>query len=766
MDLLKLDEVKKHKIDILIIIALFLLGFGVRMIPSESFPGIYGFDSFYHARMVRTLLQTGYIPDKDPLSYWPEHGKYKEMYPPFYHYTLAGCYSWIKLLTSGHTGYDENLFVPVDSSTPAFYGGLAVVAMYLLGLVIRNRKAGLFASLLFLGQSSFLFRTMYGFSEEDPMGIFLYTLSFAAFAWAIKNGKPKHGWIAGLVFGVFLITWRMAILPAAIIATFVLIEMLLNIWRKDYTGLERKIEVLIPSLIPLAILDFSYDTATNYGLISLVFLGSVAGIGILANYWFNHRKNKSPVKIFWINKSDLYKYASIAMVLLGIGLLVVKGQFIYQYTYNLVFKAPTQYAKLSYTIGEEHPATFAGVVRDMGLLTPLFLIGLIWLPIRRWKHRKEHTVELLVWLLAIATFYLYIHKMKMGYVFGTPLSIVVGVVLADVFALADWMKKKSENLDTRWLKAASMCVALILGFMVLSRAVVTMEQYKTSYSPQTGWIKAYDYLTSLPGHENYVLMTWWDYGHWSAWWGLKTTLDNTNQNSSKVIETARIFTDFRGKTTDEILKKHESELKKWQVTHIGVDRIVITCQKWGALTFLGDNVCIPKDELEKWGINYPEVLEGPTQGCPPGTVYAACMQGVYCKQGYDQNGNPRIVCPLGKANLVFTPEEWSRMINTKWPGYDLEMDVGGTILKAKVYARPDGYLMFFVDRHGRILPDAPANYMLGYRLFFQDPSITTLDLVGDFYGNLDDPKYRYVPEEEVVFWKVDYNKLEQLNITS
>ena len=298
----------------------------------------------------------------------------------------------------------------------------------------------------------------------------------------------------------------------------------------------------------------------------------------------------------------------------------------------------------------------------------------------------------------------------------------------------------------------------------IEKGIVNMEYYKGAYSPQSGWIAGLDHFASMPDKDKYVFLVWWDYGDWISWRDMKVTLDGVNSNATKVMMTARVLSDFRGNSTDDIIKNHIPELKMWQVNHIGIDRILLTCQKWGAVTFLGDNNCIPKEDLEKWGIKYPSILDGPEQGCPPGTVYSGCMQAIRCYSGVDMNGNKQVVCPLGgRANLVFTPDEWARMLNTKWPGYPLSANVGNTVLNARVYARPDGRLMFFVDRFGHILPDAPSNYMLAYRLFFQDPNITDADFAGDFSGNLANygytGKYKYVPSEEVVFWKLDWNKL-------
>ncbi len=761
------DKVKKHKLDILIVLALFLVGFGIRLIPGETFPGIYGFDPYNHARIIKSILQTGDAPRIDPLAYWPEGRTFKYFSTMFHVYTAAAWYRIFSFISTGSYAYNQQFFYAnFYPLVGPFYGALAIVAIYLLGLVIRNRKAGFLGALAFMAGTSTLYRTMFGFSEEDPLGFFIYGISLALVGYAFKKRSIKWGWIAGLALGIYAISWRTVVIPMAVIAVFLLAEILRKAWKKEYDELEKDVEIILAMLVPMASMPLMFeDFATGKAqlpILGVLFIFSVAIIGVLLNYWLKYRKLEASEKAS--KKAKIYKYTSIAIVILAAIIFAWKWNLIINKVQWLVFQAPYNRSKLMKTVGEEHPGSFAGVINALGILSLPFLLGLVWLPIRRFIRREKYTLDLLIWLMALVTFYLFINKLKMGYVFDEPAAALIGVVLADFVGIADWMKKHAKNLDTRPIKAILLGIALIFALFPLGKGIVSMEYYKPSYSPQSGWIAGLDHFASMPDKDKYVFLVWWDYGDWISWRDMKVTLDGVNSNATKVMMTARVLSDFRGNNTDEILEKHTKELKMWGVNHIGIDRILVTCQKWGAVTFLGDNECIPKEDLEKWGIKYPGILANPQQGCPPGTVYSGCMQMVRCYQGADMNGNPQVVCPLGKVNLVFTPEEWQRMVNTPWPGYNLETTVGNQVLKARVYARPDGYLMFFVDRYGRILPDAPSNYMLGYRLFFRDPSITDATLAGDFYGNLVTKyhypeRYRYVPSEEVVFWALDWDKL-------
>ena len=51
---------KKYKIDVLIVLALFFLAFGIRTMTVDKFPNIYGFDSFWGAKMAKNIIKDNY----------------------------------------------------------------------------------------------------------------------------------------------------------------------------------------------------------------------------------------------------------------------------------------------------------------------------------------------------------------------------------------------------------------------------------------------------------------------------------------------------------------------------------------------------------------------------------------------------------------------------------------------------------------------------------------------------------------------------------
>ncbi|MCD6522259.1 MAG: glycosyltransferase family 39 protein [Candidatus Diapherotrites archaeon] len=733
-----IQVIKKYKLDVILMLALFLFAFGIRIIPSETFPGIYAFDPFYHARVVRTLLLTGSIPDRDPLSYWPESVPYYSTYPHFYHYSLAGAYELASLVTQGNLNYNESLFVLATCYFTPFIGALTAAAMYLLGKEIRGRKAGLFAGLLLSLQPTHLFRTMYGFAEEDAFGIFWLVFSAFIYLWALRKGKWKHGLIAGFVFALYQLTWRMAVFSSAILSAYIFLQSLIAIYNKNYKELERMTVVYAFSFIPIVLLALPLDPVVTFTHMSLAFMFPTLLFMGLATYWFNYRTKEGNIipRINITQQKAFQIFVGLLLIIAVIG-IAWKGPWAYNTAQGLL-SSIGQSSKVMKTVGEEHPKTFPGVINEMNILAPFFLLGLIYLPIRRLiEIKKLENKDLLIFLYAAITFFLYINKAKMGYVFGPPEMLLIGIVLADGINLAKKVGEKTTHF--------AFFIAFLILFAQIPMGVNIMEGYKVNYSVDPGWEAMYTYLKTLP--YNPVLMTWWDYGHWTAWHNIRTTLDNTNQNQTKVIQTAKIFTEFRGNTSQEIEERWLDRVKSWQVTHVAIDRTLLT-NKWGALTFLGDNQCIPTKELKAYGLSFPELQD---RYCGYGYTYAGDIGIAPCypKTIVSSVGTEKYVeCRLFSSGPIrFTEEEWKRIVNTAWPGYDLTVGSDKGTITMKVYGQPDYKLMFFKVGN-RIVRDAPVNYMLGLRLFFKDPNLKHYKLV----------RNQYVPNKEVVLYKVDYGE--------
>lgn len=709
----------KREYEVLLVLALFVAAFWLRMIPSQSYPQMTAFDPYYHARVTRYILTEGGIPEMDPLSGYPESYPMLTLYPHFFHYSVAGAYWLVSLVMTGGFGYDESLFVRVTCSFAAFAGALGVVALFFLGRELRDWKAGLVAGLLLMFNSVHLFRSIYGFAEDDAFGIFFFVGAFAAFVWALKRGDRNSALVAGLLFSLLMVTWRMFLFAVPVLCLFVLLQAVF-VWHGSRSAgkvweLVRSFSwfCVLPLVTGVLFLDRFLVVRPQDFMIVLAFL--IPTLAVLHLFRFALLKN---VRV---------DYKAVGGVVVGLVVLALFANFFFSWLYNQGLLSPAimrllqdPTGRLMQTVGEAHAKTFEGVMQELGFFQLPFLLALVYLPLRRLvKHRDLGSYDLLAVVFLVPIFFLYVNEAKMGYLFAPAAALAIGLLFSDMVGLSGALKEKlGEKAGKVWTCLVVVVLVLLFGSMFFAAVNDVNQLARSGYSMPSGWVEFYDYMQT---QDDSVLMSWWDYGHWSAWYGFKTTLDNVNYNVSKVQQTARVFTDWRGSSAAEIEVRHLGELGGWNVSHVVVDRTLLF-QKWGALTFLGDNVCIPTRELEEYtGLRFKPLENLPV--CGYGLTYQGNIGLLPCVR--ESEPEPHLVCPVFEgAALYLTEGEWQEILDTPHPGYDLSLPDGSFF---KVYAQPDDMLMFF-HAGGSILEDAPVNYMLGPRLFFRDPS-TSFSLV-------------------------------------
>ena len=218
---------KKTYGTIFALILIFILAFAVRA-HLMMYKYAFGFDTYYHGRMVGLILQNGELPKIDPLGYyWYNDGEgfplnANALSPIFYTFAIFA----YRLLFG--SGYSQTNLLFIMKLLPALYGALISVAMYFLVKELAGRKAGIYAALFAAIVPAFVYRTMSGFFEEDSLGFLWMIIGLAFTARAIKfNIVDKkslfYSTCAGVFLGLMAWTWKMFILiPVALGFYFVL----------------------------------------------------------------------------------------------------------------------------------------------------------------------------------------------------------------------------------------------------------------------------------------------------------------------------------------------------------------------------------------------------------------------------------------------------------------------------------------------------------------------------------------------------------------
>ncbi|MBN3037071.1 MAG: glycosyltransferase family 39 protein, partial [Candidatus Diapherotrites archaeon] len=708
------------------------------------------FDPFYHARVIREIVRTGSVPEQDPFNSWPEGMAMKSIYPPAYHYSAAIAY-WVAAPIFGVQGYNQDFFVKVLSYIIPLFGAVGVIAFYFIGKQLRDRKTGLIASLLLMLQPAYIYPVMFAEAEKDAAGLAFMFIAFAALLWAMKKPDWKRGLIAGAAFALSIWTWRMTGYMAAIIAAFIGIQLVVMWLAKEKNRIIDLAEMMLFFAVPV----LSGQLLLNIYMIGLIpsisnpisafmniiFIFPAVILPLIAAYFLKPSEKKA---VAGLSQKKLIN-ASLAalLVVAGIGVLIAHQQ-IYASSIGLVMNTlKPAGGKLLQTVAEDRSTDLNGVLAGLNWLALFYLAGLITLTVRRIvKFKDTESMDALPLIWSGAALMMIMWMVKFSLQFAPTAALVSALFFSDVISFT--AKKLGSHAKT-----AAIAVTIIILFTQVGIAIQQIESQKQSYPVQSGWFKALEYIKNDPNPDT-AFLTWWDYGHWTAFLAEKHAIvDNLNANESKVLEVARVFTEWRGNTT-EIEERNKPWEEYWKVTHVGVDRVLLT-NKWGALTFLSDRQCIPTHDLASYGLEFPQLTEASQNICGYGMTYAGDIGMSACEKKTltsEVGSEEYVECNMFQgAPVRFTTEQWDDIVNAKWPGYDLTVGSpqGGSI-RLKVYGQPDYKIMFF-HAGGRIVQDAPANYMFGLRVFFKDPSFKYHQLVeNDLVPNEEVVVYKFLPE--------------------
>ncbi len=450
----------------LLLLVIFLLAFGVRA-HVMSYEYMFGFDSYFHARIVSYVIQDGAVPEVDPLAYYykPEGASIGNITPVFW-YGTALIYN---IFTLG-TGYDKEVWIGFVKILPALFGALIAVAMYFFMKEAYGRKAGYVAALVAAVVPAFVYRTMAGFFEEDSLGFLWLIMGFYFFVKAVKpmefnRETAANALIAAFFFVVMAWTWGMFLLvPIVLVSYFTL------------------------NLAMMALKKFKAKEIKAFAAVfAVMFVVFAVGATL---------KDQGE----WAYRS--YEYVS--------NYLPVSGENIERYQ----SKGP---GILAQTVGEENlGADYFGNKYNALIFFPAAALLLI--PLR--VMRKKDVVSLMVFFYIAVTLFMAISKLKFTYTFGLPIAAAAGMVTVEFMEFS----KGRGGLEKK-------LVLFGLGFLLLAGVAsgsFFMSQQKPNIEENNGWKDALKWMKENTP-EDASFLNWWDEGHWITFLGeRKAALDNRN----------------------------------------------------------------------------------------------------------------------------------------------------------------------------------------------------------------------------------------------
>lgn len=557
-----------------LLLIVFLLAFAVRAhLMQEKYELFFEFDSYFHARQTEYVIKHNSLPleYKDPNAYYQLGLAVLPQIGPFFWFTNAFFYKYFSfpiiafckatignsLFTNNYTkfldvfgcnsqlsslkemplsipaNYNQELLVWWIKFLPAFYGALISIGMFFLFKLVFGRKIGFAVGLATAFMASlvpaFVYRTMAGFYEPSSWGFVFMVYGLYFLFKAIKNPEISrqnllNAFIGGIILGLFAFAWGFFIVNVIILLAYLPFGLFLVYTRLGKQkliafianfGLTFLVMSIIASLsdsgrwINLVIHAIIDDVPlTDFVFLSgIIFLVFVSGF-ILFLIYSAAKKNPELKE----------KYLRLAPTIALYFFVLVLAFLILDPT-GFATKKFQATGVLGSTIGEESKGSNAfGEKYNIMIFLPV--LALLLLPYRILKKEKEHlSVFFFFWVMV--TLVMAWYKLKFTYLFGLPIAVSIGIVLAEFF---ERYGVNGRQIETR-------VFALGIGFLLLSaigagtmfvtKNVPTIEQ-QPQWKTAAKWIKE-----NTP--KNAKLFNWWSQGHWLAFLTeRKVFIDNRN----------------------------------------------------------------------------------------------------------------------------------------------------------------------------------------------------------------------------------------------
>ncbi|MBN1691404.1 MAG: oligosaccharyl transferase, archaeosortase A system-associated [Dehalococcoidia bacterium] len=516
-------------------------------------------DAYFYMRMVDNLVHNfPQLYGFDPYLIYPS-GFSTGNYPTFFVYLLAAI---VKLL--GGASPSQQAIDSISVYLPAILGALTVIPVYFIGRLLINRWAGAAAAIaLAVMPGELLVLSLLGNTDHHSIEILLACCFALFFMLAIKHGRQftyttlmkgqfseagahlHYALIAGVFFGLYLITWTGALLMLFIVFLYFIVQFISDHLRGFPTDYLSKVAITCFLISLLIFVPVSRDKLT------LLALAAVILVPIMLNAL-------SAVLSLREVRRSYYLAVIVGLVALGATAfwLVFPAQFQAAFSYTSSIFA---WRMEQNVVGEMKPLLFPGGTFTMEMAWSQFalvlysgLAGLaltVYLSIR--EGRSEY-IFMSVWSLVMLLACLAMVR------FATYLTVCLVLLTG---CLAGWViqaaqphesaaqrpkpVKKSKRtaaatrfpLRTVLISAATCIAAIALLFPGTANAVSAARH--TSFAPSDAWMESmqwmqqntqepfgkgdfYYKLYDTPSENRtydypatfYSVAVWPDYGYW------------------------------------------------------------------------------------------------------------------------------------------------------------------------------------------------------------------------------------------------------------
>ena len=510
----------------------------------------------YYLRLYPVLLYGWYINEFDPyirffmteqmLKYgtikgllWWLHKGYGVVFTHFWYpwginwtIVLSPGVSWLGVLAYkvlSHLGFDLLQSVVL---LPAIANAAVVPAMFYLGYRLGGKYVGLLAALWSVFTTMFLQRGTAGWFADAPLFQFFATLGLAFYIESLS--RRDNYWLlfailSALLNGINVWTWGSYVFLWNFYGLFtivILLYLLIKIARRQNLPFAADRLIMTYVIVDLGFSAFIITTP-RYGFHTLVSgMGGMANAALLFSiiaYLLIKLYPRFPRIMTTVVRYFLMALVVAVIVVIGLSFTSIGGKF-------LGALAPLARSAIVQSVAEHSPSSLQQSIYNVSITLP-FVIYTILLSV---ISLSLPAVLISVGSLAAAYFassevWLF---MVLG-VFWIP-ATAYGFVKLTELALS---RRAMIGLSITALLGVVLAIALVINIQpALSMSIMPQQIVSTVTPPfpTPDWLDALQWLAyNTP--PNATVLSWWDYGYWTAIIGNRTSLaDNSTINSTQI----------------------------------------------------------------------------------------------------------------------------------------------------------------------------------------------------------------------------------------
>jgi len=530
---------------LLIIISLtftFITALSLRLLPwLYGYDVLTEFDPYFQYWMTKYVVERGWKGFIDWFSwsldprFWYPYGRDVAI-SAFPGVAFTGAFLYF---IASALGFNTHLML-FCALVPPFMGALTTFAIYFLGREVESKEVGLYAALFLAVNVAYLQRTVFGFYDDESVGILAMVCSLTFYVRALRRGSWINATLAGAFLAYMASSWGAYLYLFAILVLHAVVTVLL----RQYSS-----KLLIVYSTTIGVFMMLASQIPKIGL-NLPFSGiGIAAIVALVLLMISEVGER-------MGKKELAYLASIVL-LIAIGILITVSvefsKFLGLTARYLSVLNP--FIRRTLPIVEsvaEHRATVWTSMTGEYLALPLFALFGLYILIKR----RGDVIASLLCVLFLASLYA-AGSMSRLTLLLVPMLCLLGAIglkhlitpfLELMFKPIPVKRRVKLGLGRNYGVATLTLILLLLvptvSMPYALKAANTPPILATSSlplaRPAPDWLSALSWMRE--NLHNAVVATWWDYGYWVAVVGnCNSTCDNSTTNTTQIVQIARAF---------------------------------------------------------------------------------------------------------------------------------------------------------------------------------------------------------------------------------